>query len=121
MVYAEVMLGKRVNWSTMTAHSRSHITVDTIDIPMDVDWNRGLMQYTITNGLLRQGWAATVQTPQSPQVHTGMEDRAWDHHFMGGGEQYRGWESWDLQGREGVISTEHGMITTRAERLNTRT
>jgi hypothetical protein len=90
MVYAEVMLGKRVNWSTMTAHSRSHITVDTIDIPTDVDWNGGLMQYAITNGLLRQGWAAAVQTPRSPQVHTGMEDRAWDHHFTGGGEQYGG-------------------------------
>jgi hypothetical protein len=35
MVYAEVMLGKRVNWSTMTAHSRSDITVDTIDIPTE--------------------------------------------------------------------------------------
>jgi hypothetical protein len=55
MVYAEVMLGKRVNWSTMTAHSRSDITVDTIDIPMEFDWNGGLMQYAITNGLLRQG------------------------------------------------------------------
>jgi hypothetical protein len=53
MVYVEVMLGKRVNWSTMTAHSRSHITVDTIDIPTDVDWNGGLMQHAITNGLLR--------------------------------------------------------------------
>ena len=30
-----------------------------------------------------------------------MEDRAWDHHFMGGGEQYGDWESWDLQGKEG--------------------
>jgi hypothetical protein len=30
-----------------------------------------------------------------------MEDRAWDHYFMGGGEQYGGWESWDPQGREG--------------------
>jgi hypothetical protein len=53
MVYAEVMLGKRVNWSTMTAHSRSNITVDTIDIPTDVGWNGGLMQHAITNGLLR--------------------------------------------------------------------
>jgi hypothetical protein len=63
MVYAEVMLGKRVNWSTMMAHSRSHITVDTIDIPTDVGWNGGLMQHAITNGLLRQGWAAAVETP----------------------------------------------------------
>jgi hypothetical protein len=53
MVYTELMLGKRVNWSTMTAHSRSHTNVDTIDIPTDVDWNGGLMQYAITNGLLR--------------------------------------------------------------------
>jgi hypothetical protein len=100
MVYAEVMLGKRVNWSTMTAHSRSHIIVDTIDIPTDVGWNGGLMQHAITNGLLRQGWAAAVETPRSPQVHMGMEDIAWDHHFTGGGEQYRSWESWDPQGRE---------------------
>jgi hypothetical protein len=53
MVYVEVMLGKRVNWSTMTAHSRFDITVDTIDIPTDVNWNGGLMQHAITNGLLR--------------------------------------------------------------------
>jgi hypothetical protein len=53
MVYAEVMLGKRMNWSTMTAHSRSDITADTIDIPTDVNWNGGLMQHAITNGLLR--------------------------------------------------------------------
>jgi hypothetical protein len=75
--------------------------VDTIDIPMDVKWNGGLMQHAIPNGLLMQGWAPTVEAPQSLQVHTGMEDRAWDHHFTGGGEQYRGWESWDPQGREG--------------------
>jgi hypothetical protein len=43
MVYAEVMLGKRVNWSTMTAHSRSHIIMEIIDIPSNVEWNRGLM------------------------------------------------------------------------------
>jgi hypothetical protein len=86
MVYAEVMLGKRVNWSTTTAHSRFYITVDTIDIPTDVGWNGGLMQHAITNGLLRQGWAAAVETPRSPQVHTGMQDKAWYHHFMGGGE-----------------------------------
>ena len=58
MVYAEVMLGKRVNWYTMTAHSRSYITVDTIDIPTDVDWNGGLMEHAITNGLLRQVYVA---------------------------------------------------------------
>jgi hypothetical protein len=101
MVYAEVMLGKCVNWSMMTAHSRSDITVDTIDIPTDVGWNGGLIQHAITNGLLRQGWATVVETPRSPQVHTGMEDRAWDHHFTGSSEQYGGWESWDPQGREG--------------------
>jgi hypothetical protein len=33
MVYAEVMLGKRVNWSTMMAHSRSDIIVDTLTFP----------------------------------------------------------------------------------------
>jgi hypothetical protein len=120
MVYVEVMLGKHVNWSTMTAHSRSDITEDKIAIPTNVDWNGGLMQHAITNRLLRQGWVVAVETPRSPQVHTGMEDRAWDHHFTGGSEQYEGWESWDPQGREGVISTEHGMITTRAERLNTQ-
>jgi hypothetical protein len=86
MVYAEKMLGKHVNWSTMMAHSRSDIIADTIDIPTDVNWNGGLMQHAITNGLLRQGWAPAVEAPRSPQVHMGMEDRAWDHHFTGGGE-----------------------------------
>jgi hypothetical protein len=63
MVYAEVMLGKRTNWSTMTAHSHSDITVDIIDIPTDVNWNGRLIQHAITNGLLRQGWAPVVETP----------------------------------------------------------
>ena len=52
MVSAEIMLRKHVNWSTMTAHSHSHITVDTIDIPTDVGWNGGLMEHAITNRLL---------------------------------------------------------------------
>ena len=53
MVYAELMLEKRMNWSTMMAHSCSHITTNTIDIPMDDDWNEELMEQAITNGLLR--------------------------------------------------------------------
>jgi hypothetical protein len=53
MIYAEVMLGKRVNWSTMTTHSRSDIIVETIGIPTNVNWNGGLMHQAITNGLLR--------------------------------------------------------------------
>ena len=40
MVYAEVMLGKHVNWTTMTAHSHSQIIRKTIDISSNVDWNR---------------------------------------------------------------------------------
>jgi hypothetical protein len=52
------------------------------------------MPYAITNGLFRQGWAAAVETPRIPQLRTGMEDRALDHHFTGGGEQYGGWKSW---------------------------
>jgi hypothetical protein len=79
-----------VNWSTMIVHSRSDIIADTIDIPTNVNWNGGLMYHAITNRLLRQGWAPVVEAPRSPQVHTGMEDRAWDHHFTGGGEQYGG-------------------------------
>jgi hypothetical protein len=86
MVYAEVLLGKRMNWSTMTAHSCSDIIADTIDIPTNVNWNGGLMHHAITNGLLRKGWALIVEAPQSPQVHMGMEDRAWDHHFTSSGE-----------------------------------
>jgi hypothetical protein len=39
MVFAEVMLGKRVNWTIMTVHSRSQIIRETIDIPSDIDWN----------------------------------------------------------------------------------
>ena len=58
MVYAEVMLGKRVNWITMTAHNRANILVDMMDIPTDVDWNGGLMEHAITNGLLRQVYVA---------------------------------------------------------------
>jgi hypothetical protein len=41
MVYAEVMLGRRVNWTSMTAHSHSHIITETIDMPSNVDWNGG--------------------------------------------------------------------------------
>jgi hypothetical protein len=67
----------------MTAHSHSHIIVDTIDIPTDVDWNGGLMQHAITNGLLRQGWALVVETPRSPQVHTGDHYRVWNDHNQG--------------------------------------
>ena len=63
MVYAKVMLRKHVNWSMMTAHSCSHITMDTIDIPIDVDWNRELMEHVITNGLLRQQWVTAVEIP----------------------------------------------------------
>jgi hypothetical protein len=37
MVYAEVMLGKHVNWSTMMVHSRSYIARETIDIPTEVN------------------------------------------------------------------------------------
>jgi hypothetical protein len=75
MVYAEVMLGKHVNWSTMMAHSRSHIITETIDIPSNVDWNGGLMHHAITSELHRQGWAPLAEAPRSPQVHTDMEDR----------------------------------------------
>ena len=77
------------------------------------------MEHTITNGLLMQGWATVVEILQNPQVYIGRKDRTWDHHFTGGSQQYGGWDSWDLQGREGGgISTEHGMITTRAKRPN---
>ena len=93
------MLGKSVNWCMMTAHSHSYITVDTIDIPTDVHWNGGLMEHAITNGLLKQGWVVVVEIPRSPQVYTSMEDRTWDHHFIGGGQQYR--DSWDPQSKEG--------------------
>jgi len=53
MVYAKVMLGKRVNWSTMMAHSHSHIIMETIEIPTNVNWNGGLMHHAITNGLFK--------------------------------------------------------------------
>ena len=95
MVYAEVMLGKRVDWNTMTAHARSHINVNLMDIRSHVDWNGGLMEHAITNGLLRQGYIAVQEIPRSPEVQTGTEDRAWDHHFTSGGEQYGDWDSWN--------------------------
>jgi hypothetical protein len=37
LVYAEVILGKSVNWTTMTAHSCSQIIRKTIDIFIYVD------------------------------------------------------------------------------------
>ena len=101
MVYAEVMPRKRVNWSTMMVHSHPDIIVETIDIPTNVNWNRGLMHQAITNRLLKQGWALAAEAPQSPQVHMGIKDIGWDHHCMGGSEQYGGWDSWDPQCKEG--------------------
>ena len=59
------------------------------------------MHHAITNGLLRQGWALPAEAPRSLQVHMGMEEKGWDHHFMGSTKQYVGKESWDPQGREG--------------------
>jgi hypothetical protein len=59
MVYAKEMLGKRVDCITMTAHGCSDIIAVTIDIPTNVNWNRGLMHHAITNGLLHE-------TPRSP-------------------------------------------------------
>ena len=55
MVYAEVMLGKCVNWTMMTAHSRSHIIRETIDIPSNVDWNGGLPKrlFTLTGSSIK--------------------------------------------------------------------
>ena len=99
MVYAEVMLGKRVNWDTMTAHYLSHINVDAMDIPTHIDWNGGLMEHAIMNGLLRQGYVAAEEIPRSPRGHTGSEDSAWN--VTSGGEQYGGWDSWNPQGRGG--------------------
>jgi hypothetical protein len=100
MVYVEVMLGKRVNWSTMTAHNHSHIITETIDIPSNVDWNWGIMHHAIANGLFRQGLAPLVEAPQCPHVHIGTEDKGWNHHFTSGDDQYGGRESWDLQGTD---------------------
>ena len=34
-------------------------------------------------------------------MYINREDRTWDHHFIGGSQQYGGWDSWDPQGREG--------------------
>jgi hypothetical protein len=85
----------------MKAHSHSDIITETIDIPTNIDWNGGLMHHAITNGLLKQGYAPPTEAPRSPQVHTGMEDIGWNHHFTSSTEQYRGWESWDPQDREG--------------------
>jgi hypothetical protein len=48
------------------------------------------MHHAITKRLLRQEWAPAAEAPRSSQVHTGMEDRGWDHHFTGGGEQCGG-------------------------------
>jgi hypothetical protein len=84
MVYAKVMLGKRVNWSTMTAHSRSYIARETIDIPTEVNWNGGLMHRAIVNGLFRQGYTLEEAVPRSPCMRTDTQNIGWDHHDMGG-------------------------------------
>jgi hypothetical protein len=75
MVYAEVMLGKRVNWSTMMAHSCSDIIAKTIDIPTNVNRNGGLMHYAIINGLLRQGWVLSSRSPMKPISAYGYASR----------------------------------------------
>lgn len=54
MVYAEVMIGKCVNLTTMTTHSCSQIIRKTIDTPTNVDWDGKLMYYAITKGLLQK-------------------------------------------------------------------
>jgi hypothetical protein len=52
MVYAEVMLGKHLNWTTIIAHSRSQFIREIIDIPMNINWNGGLIHHAIIKGLL---------------------------------------------------------------------
>jgi hypothetical protein len=94
MVYAEVMLGKHVNWITLTAHRRASILRDVLDIPTNVEWNGGLMEQAIANGLLRQGYVGAQEITRSPEVHTSREDRSWDHHYTSAGEQYGDWDSW---------------------------
>jgi hypothetical protein len=84
MVYAEVMLGKCVNWSTMTVHSRSHIIRETIDIPLEVDWNGRLMHHAIMNGLLLQGYTPQEAAPRSPRMRIDTRNSGWDRHNMGG-------------------------------------
>jgi hypothetical protein len=46
------------------------------------------MHHAITNGLLRQGLVPPAKAPQSPHMHMDMQDKGWDHHFMGSGDQY---------------------------------
>jgi hypothetical protein len=79
------------------------------------------MQHAITNGLLRQGWAPAVETPRSPQVHTGMEDRVWIIILRAAVNNTGAGNHGIHKAGKGVISTKHGMIATRAERLNIRT
>jgi hypothetical protein len=45
------------------AHSHSQIIRETIDIPLDVDWNGGLIYHAISNGLLQQGLASPAEVP----------------------------------------------------------
>jgi hypothetical protein len=94
MVYAEVMLWKRVNWSMMTVHSRSYIDRETINIPIEVNWNRGLMHRAIMNGLLRQGYTSEEAAPRSLCMHTDTQNIGWDHHDMNGHDQYTGWDEY---------------------------
>jgi hypothetical protein len=78
MVYTEVMLGKRVDWTMMTTHNHSQINKQTIDIPLDVDWNMGLIYHAITNRLLQKGLAAPAKAPRSPHMDMGAQYTRWD-------------------------------------------
>jgi hypothetical protein len=93
-----------MNWSTMTAHSRSHITKETIDIPSEVDWNRGLMHHTIVNGLHRQEYAPQEAVPRSPRMRTDTRNTGWDRYDMGGWNQYTRWDEY-VVGRGTQYST----------------
>jgi hypothetical protein len=131
MVYAEVMLWKHVNWTMMTAHSRFQILRETIDIPLDNNWNEGFTYHAKTNELLQQGLAVPIKAPQSPYIHTGTQYMGWNHHDMGKDGLYKEWNQWDMGGgreegegkREkgggGRVGIQDGMIPTWAWMLST--
>jgi hypothetical protein len=50
IVYAKVMLGKRVNWNMVTIHNCANITKRSIDIPTNVNWNRGSWPMPLSMG-----------------------------------------------------------------------
>ena len=121
MIYAEVMLEKHVNWSTMTAHSRSHIIIETLTYPQMLIGTRGSCNmpqqtgYSGKDGLHQQKPHEACKYIQVWKTKDGIIIS--QATVINIGARNHGIR----KAQKGVISIEHGMITTRTKWLNTRT